>query len=142
VNKEAGSSKTRVRNRTYPGKYTIGSWQSLAASDAQKIIEEEVIATQRVMVVRCTYKPNSDFKPHVHRREQLTIVESGTLEFVINGSTLAVGPGQMISIFPGVLHGTRITGEKPVRALNIFYSCTNVPQALQAPTLAKLSRVI
>jgi quercetin dioxygenase-like cupin family protein len=140
VSKEVPTGKPRVRNRTYPGKYTIGSWQSLAASDAQKIIDEEVIATQRVMVVRCGYKPGSDFKPHVHRREQLTIVESGTLEFVINGNTVAVGPGQMISIFPGVLHGTRTTGEKPVRALNIFYSCTDVPAALLAPTLARLSR--
>ncbi len=138
---EARTGKTRVRNRTYPGKYTIGSWQSLAASDAQKIIEEEVIATQRVMVVRCAYKPGSDFKPHVHRREQLTIVENGTLEFVINGNTVAVGPGQMISVFPGVLHGTRTVGEKPVRALNIFYSCSGMPAALSAPTLAKLSRV-
>jgi quercetin dioxygenase-like cupin family protein len=142
VSKERGDEKARVRNRTLPGKYTLGSWQSLPAPDAQKVLEEEVIATQRVMVVRCTYKAGSDFQPHVHRREQLTIVESGSLEFQINGGTIHVAQGQMISIFPGVLHGTRVAGEKPVRALNIFYACTDVPQALQAPTLAKLSRVI
>jgi quercetin dioxygenase-like cupin family protein len=99
----------------------LGSWQSLAAPDAQRILEEEVIATQQLMVVRCLYRPGSNFAAHAHPQEQITIVESGTLEFLVNGDTIDVGPGQMISVFPGVLHASQAKGEAPVRALNIFH---------------------
>ena len=66
-----------MRNRTLPGKYMVGSWQSLDATNAQEVLEREIIATQRLMVVRCVYKSGSDFPRHVHQQEQITIVESG-----------------------------------------------------------------
>jgi quercetin dioxygenase-like cupin family protein len=105
-----------------PGKYMIGSWQALDAANAQEILEREVISTERLMVVRCRYRQGSDFPRHAHRQEQITIVESGHLEFSVNGDTIEVGPGQMISIFPGVQHASRVVGEEPVRALNLFHS--------------------
>jgi len=142
VSQESRTAQPRSRTRTLPGKYTVGSWQSLTAPDPQQLIAEEVIATQRVMVVRCAYRPGTDIPPHVHRREQLTIVESGVLEFAINGGTVAVEPGRMISVFPGVLHGTRVAGDEPVRALNIFYAATASPGGGGAPTLARRSRAI
>ena len=100
----------------------VGSWQSLEAANAQEILEKQIIATQRVMVVRCLYKEGSDFPRHVHAQEQITIVESGHLEFTVNGNTVEVGPGQMISVFAGVDHASRVIGSEPVRALNIFHS--------------------
>jgi quercetin dioxygenase-like cupin family protein len=139
--KPAKAATVRMRNRTLPGKYTVGCWQTLTAPDPQAILQEEVIATQRVMVVRCVYKPDSEFPPHVHRREQLTIVEAGTLEFTVNGGAVQVGPGQMISVHPGVLHGTRVQGGQPVRTLNIFHA-SDEPHPGAMPTLATLSRLI
>lgn len=132
------NGRTRVPNRTLPGKYMLGSWQSLGASDAQKILEEEIITTQQLLVVRCVYRSGSDFPAHAHQQEQITIVESGTLDFVVNGDEVRVGPGQMISVFPGVLHSTHAAGETPVRALNIFH-----PPAARAPEVrrARTARV-
>jgi quercetin dioxygenase-like cupin family protein len=115
------NGKTRVPNRTFPGKYMLGSWQNLTAPNAQKILEEEVISTQQLMVVRCVYRPGSDFAAHAHSQEQITIVEDGTLAFKVNGDEITVGPGQMISVFPGVLHASRAVGADPVKALNIFH---------------------
>lgn len=111
-----------MRNRTLPGKYMVGSWRSLDASNAQQVLEREVIATQRLMVVRCLYKSGSDFPKHAHQQEQITIVESGHLEFTVDGERIEVGPGQMISVFAGVHHGSRVLGDEPVRALNLFHS--------------------
>jgi quercetin dioxygenase-like cupin family protein len=127
----------RVPNRTFPGKYMLGSWQNLTAPDAQKILEEEVIATQQLMVVRCVYRPGSAFSAHAHQQEQITIVESGSLAFSVNGDEISVGPGQMISVFPGVLHATRAVGATPVRALNIFHP----PVAEAVVTHARAARV-
>ena len=111
-----------MRNRTLPGKYMVGSWQSLDASNAQEILEREVIATQRLMVVRCLYKAGSDFPKHVHQQEQLTIVESGHLEVDVEDERIEIGPGQMVTVFAGVHHASRVLGDEPVRALNLFLS--------------------
>ena len=78
-----------MRNRTVPGKYTIGSWQTVAAGNAQETLKEQVIATQHLMVVRCTYPAGSVFDGHTHSQEQITIVEQGELEFEIAGEWLA-----------------------------------------------------
>lgn len=111
-----------MRNRTVPGKYTVGSWQSLRAEKAQAVLEKEVIATEHVLVVRCLYDQGSDFAEHVHQQEQITIVEEGQLEFVVAGETLAVNAGQMISIFSGIPHSSRVVGDEPARALNLFHT--------------------
>lgn len=110
-----------MRSRTVPGKYMVGSWQNLEATDAQEILEKQVIATQHLTVVRCLYKKGSDFPSHVHPQEQITIVESGKLEFIVDDEALEIGPGQMVSISRNVPHSSRVVGEQTARALNIFH---------------------
>jgi quercetin dioxygenase-like cupin family protein len=112
---------SRIGNRTYPGRYTLGSWRDLEAQDAQNFLDQQVIATERVTVVRCVYRVGSDFPEHFHPQEQITIVEEGTLEFTIGGEMIEVQQGQMITINPQVRHATRVaTGKGRVVALNIF----------------------
>jgi quercetin dioxygenase-like cupin family protein len=111
-----------VRHRTLPGKYTVGSWQEIEAEDAQKTLAKQVIATQHLMVVRCLYRAGSSFAEHTHPQEQITIVEKGVLEYVVEGEVLTVGAGQMLSIVAGIAHSSRVVGAEPVRALNIFHA--------------------
>jgi len=132
----SGAEAHGGRTRTMPGKYTLGSWCSVTAANAERILDEEVIATRRMMVVRCLFEPGTVFEAQVHEQEQITIVESGVLQFKVNGTTIEVGPGRMISIFPGVLHESRVVGAEPVRALNIFQA------AACAPSGARLGRAI
>jgi quercetin dioxygenase-like cupin family protein len=126
------------RTRTLAGRYSVGRWQSLPADDAQRVLQEEVIATQRLMVVRCLYRPGSDFAPHLHQQEQITIVEEGTLEFTVNGDTMRVGRGEMISICPGVLHGSRVIGSEPARALNLFHADTACRPSARSGRLTRI----
>ena len=112
---------SRIGNRTYPGRYTLGSWRDLEAQDAQNYLDQQVIATDRITVVRCVYREGSDFREHFHPQEQITIVEEGTLEFTIAGETIEVRQGQMITINPQVRHSTRVVaGKGQVVALNLF----------------------
>ncbi len=126
-----------MRSRMVPGQYAVGSWRDLEATDVQEELERQVMATQHIQVVRCYYRAGSDFPAHLHQREQITIVETGTLAFKVNGDEITVGPGQMISIFPGVLHASRAVGTTPVRALNIFHP----PVADAVVTRARAARV-
>jgi quercetin dioxygenase-like cupin family protein len=117
---------SRIGNRTYPGRYTLGSWRDLEAQDAQNYLDQQVIATDRITVVRCVYKDGSDFPEHFHPQEQITIVEEGTLEFTIAGETIEVRGGQMITINPKIRHATRVAaGGGQVVALNLFLKHPN-----------------
>lgn len=110
----------RIGNRTLPGLYTIGSWKDQEAKDTQKDLEQKVITTDRMTVIRCTYKEGSDFPSHFHPQEQITIVEEGSIVFEFEGEEpVTVVAGQMIAIPAHVRHSTRV----PVgsaRALNLF----------------------
>ncbi len=111
----------RIGKRTYPGRYTLGSWKDLEAQDAQSYLEQQVIATDRLTVVRCVYREGSNFPEHFHPQEQITIVEQGILEFTIAGETVEVGAGQMITIAPAIRHATRVKGAGSAVALNLFF---------------------
>jgi quercetin dioxygenase-like cupin family protein len=110
----------RVGNRVRPGRYTLGSWTSLEAEDAQRALSQRVISTQRLVVIRCNYKAGASFPQHSHLQEQITIVEDGKLEFVIDGRNILVNKGEMISVCSRVPHETRVAAEEDAVALNIF----------------------
>ena len=110
----------RAGNRIAPGRYTVGSWQHLEAQDAQTYLEQEIISTQRITVVRCLYRPGSDFPLHAHPQEQITIVEEGQLRVRIDQEEICLQQGEMISIPPQVHHATFVPGSERARAINLF----------------------
>ena len=85
------------------------------------------------MVVRCTYAAAADFSYHFHPQEQITIVEEGALEFVIEDERVEVKAGQMIAIPARVRHRTRVLGERSALALNLFMA--SEPEAVASPVL-------
>ncbi len=111
----------RIGKRTYPGRWSVGSWKNLEAFDAQQDLEQQVVAFERLTVVRCVYRRGTDFSEHYHPQEQITIVEQGVLEFQIGDETIQVGRGHLISVEPEVPHATRVSNGSPQAvALNLF----------------------
>lgn len=110
----------RVGNRVKPGRYTLGSWSSLGAEDAQRVLSQKVISTQRLVVIRCRYEAGARFPQHSHLQEQITIVEEGRLEFVVDDESIVVSEGEMISLCPRVPHETRVASPEGALALNLF----------------------
>ena len=111
----------RIGNRNYPGRCSVGVWKELEAQDAQRDLEQHVVAFERLTVVRCVYREGADFPEHFHPQEQITIVEEGALEFEIGTDRIRVGEGQTIAIEPKVPHATRVANGSPrAVALNIF----------------------
>ena len=111
----------RIGNRTHPGRYVVSRWKELEATDSVTYLEQRVMTTARISIVRCVYRKASDFPEHFHPQEQVTIVEEGCLELTVAGSKVEVGQGQMISIEPFVRHATRVAdGYERVVALSLF----------------------
>jgi quercetin dioxygenase-like cupin family protein len=120
----------RIGNRTLPGRYTIGSWKDQEARDAQHDLEQQVIITSRMTVIRVTYRSGSDFPAHLHPQEQITIVEEGSIVFDFDGDVVTVSAGEMIAIPARVRHATRVP-HGPARALNLFLAESRDAQSVR-----------
>lgn len=111
----------RIGNRTHPGRWSKGGWKSLEAQDAQEALEQQVVAFDRLTVVRCVYRDGTDFPEHFHPQEQITIVEQGELEFTFGEEIVLVGEGETISVEAQIRHSTRVSnGCTEAVALNLF----------------------
>ena len=72
-------------------------------------------------VVDAVFQPGWEgVDPHVHdnHTDSFYVLE-GEVEFLVNGEWRRGGPGSFFSAPPGVEHGFRIAGERPIRVLNL-----------------------
>jgi quercetin dioxygenase-like cupin family protein len=51
--------------------------------------------------------------PHHHEWEEIIFIQTGTLEFTINGNTSRVGPGSITYIASNEEHGSKNVGDAP-----------------------------
>lgn len=68
--------------------------------------------------------PPQEFRlvPHRHRDEDETIhVVEGTYEFVLEGQTRALGPGDTVHVPRGSLHAIRNTGDATGKRVLVFH---------------------
>jgi len=65
-------------------------------------------------------QPRAVIPEHSHPHEQIGYMVEGEFEFIIGGQSFHVVPGQIWRIPGGVPHKV-IAGDKPVRAIDVFY---------------------
>jgi quercetin dioxygenase-like cupin family protein len=53
--------------------------------------------------------------PHRHVHEELMLIQKGTLEFTISGQSTKVGPGSVVFVHSGDLHGLKNVGTEPAQ---------------------------
>ena len=59
-------------------------------------------------------------RAHVHRRHaEAFYVLEGEVTVIVGGRELRAGPGDWVSLPPGIPHSVALTGAEPVRFLNI-----------------------
>ena len=75
---------------------------------------------QHLMLSLVEFQPGAVVEEHSHPHEQLGLMLEGEMEFIIDGQSQIVRPGQMWRIPGGVRHKA-IAGSQPVRALDVFY---------------------
>jgi quercetin dioxygenase-like cupin family protein len=70
-------------------------------------LEFRPVLGDNVMTNFVTYAPHTEAPLHVHEEEQVVIVLDGELEFVIDGQTKLMRPGDVAVIPSWVPHGAR-----------------------------------
>ncbi|HTD96071.1 MAG TPA: cupin domain-containing protein [Edaphobacter sp.] len=56
---------------------------------------------------------NASHPPHKHPNEELVIIDTGTVEALVNGEWKRLGPGSVILNSSNVMHGLRNVGTTP-----------------------------
>lgn len=69
---------------------------------------------ERLEVHETTLNPGkSPHPPHRHPNEEMILMETGTVEALVNGEWKRVGPGSVVFFASNQLHGLRNTGTVP-----------------------------
>jgi unsaturated pyranuronate lyase len=77
-------------------------------------------AGEKMMLSFVEFAPHAVVEPHSHPHEQMGLLLEGELTFVIGDETNVVRPGEMWRIPGGVIHSAT-AGDRPVKALDVFY---------------------
>lgn len=77
-------------------------------------------AGEKMMLSLVEFEPHAAVLEHAHPHEQMGLLLSGELKFIIGGEERVLRPGEMWRIPGGVPHSA-IAGDQPVRALDVFY---------------------
>jgi quercetin dioxygenase-like cupin family protein len=83
-------------------------------------VDIHTTAGEKMMLSFVEFEPKSEVKPHSHPHEQMGLLLEGELTFIIGDERHVVQPGEMWRIPGGVVHSA-IAGDKPVKALDVFY---------------------
>ena len=73
-----------------------------------------------MMLSVVTFEPGSVVPDHAHPHEQMGVMLSGRLEFLVGGLTRVLGPGDSWKIPGGVRHSVRAL-DAPAVALDVFH---------------------
>jgi quercetin dioxygenase-like cupin family protein len=59
--------------------------------------------------------------PHLHKEhEEVILVQGGRAETRIGQETVEVGPGDVLVVRPGTVHGARVLGTEPFFGISVF----------------------
>lgn len=83
-------------------------------------VTRRVFHSDRMTWIRYTYATGSVFPSHAHPEEQITLVLEGSIEFVVEGRTVVLGPGEAAVIPPGTPHSARVVGRGAVVTDNVL----------------------
>lgn len=84
---------------------TSGSFRSAQSEEPFPGVSRRALTTQRATVTQYTFSPGATFPLHSHPQEQITLVESGSVEMSIDGKRLKLAAGGWAVVEPEVAHG-------------------------------------
>jgi quercetin dioxygenase-like cupin family protein len=90
------------------------NWATIARERLGDGIVRQMVYGERLMICRLTFAPGTITAAHDHVHEQMTIVEKGTVRFILRSDEKIFGPGDVLLIPSGFWHGATILDEEVV----------------------------
>jgi quercetin dioxygenase-like cupin family protein len=79
-------------------------WDQIANERMSALVSRQVIHGDTMTVARINLKKGASVPEHSHVNEQISMVESGAVRFVLAGVEKIVKPGDILRIPPNVPH--------------------------------------
>ncbi|HBY62701.1 MAG TPA: cupin domain-containing protein [Solibacterales bacterium] len=93
-------------------------WDEVEREVLSPTIARQVIHAEALTVARIFLKKGALVPEHAHVNEQVSVMRSGCLRFVVNGSEVLVRAGETLAIPPHVPHSAEALEDS--EALDIF----------------------
>lgn len=93
-------------------------WSEIPSEALNDRMRRQMVHTQRLTLARLEMKAGCTVPVHWHENEQVSMVLSGRLRFLLGGATEDVGPGQVMRLAPNEPHGVEVLEDSIV--LDLF----------------------
>ena len=113
---------------------SVYDWNSLkvqktAVGEVRSIVKGPTATLDELEMHVTTLNPGmASHPPHKHPNEELVILDSGTVEALVNGQWKRLGPGSVIFNASNVLHDLRNVGDTPAQYHVINWRTDKTPQ--------------
>ena len=94
------------------------NWDEVKREELNPTIARQMINGETITVARMHLKKGCTVPEHSHHNEQISMIESGQLDFVVDGKPIAVKAGQVLRIPPNTPHSA--TAHQDCFAIDIF----------------------
>ena len=101
------------------GAFQHQDWESIPVEHIGAGIERQMIWGDHLMVCRLKIAPRTVTAVHAHPHEQITLVERGTVRFVVEGQERISSPGDVLHFPSHCKHGATMLDEEVV-LIDIF----------------------
>jgi len=103
-------------------------WNQQEFAEARPGIHGATVHTPQLTAVLYRYDAGSSWEEHSHPQDQITMVLEGTIEFVVDGDPVTLGPGETATLPGGVPHSATVSGA-PAVSLNVLTRRESPPPA-------------
>ncbi len=110
---------------------TAVSWDAIPVNEPLPGVQSQTVHGEHQTVVRYRYAAGSIFPVHAHPQEQITIVLTGNIAFLLDGQRVELGPGQVIMIPGDTPHGAEVVGAASVETINTLTPRRVAPLSLR-----------
>jgi quercetin dioxygenase-like cupin family protein len=101
------------------GAFQHQDWDSIPVEQIGSGIERQMIWGDQLMVCRLRIAPGTVTAVHEHPHEQITLVERGTVRFIVEGQERLSSPGDVLHFPSYCRHGATMLDEEVV-LIDIF----------------------
>jgi len=97
------------------------NWQTVEEEQLNPRLSRRVIHTRHMTIARLRIQKDAVVPEHSHVHEQVTMVESGALKFILDGREHTVSSGQALAIPPHSPHSVEALEDSVV--IDVFSPC-------------------
>lgn len=85
------------------------NWTEIPVEDMSPLLSRQVIHTERMTIARLRISKGAIVPLHHHENEQVSVVDTGSLRFEVDGKETIVRGGQALRIPPNAPHMVEAT---------------------------------